>query len=395
MRLSPTHVGLLLTGLLSVNTIAQEGSVSTSAATDYEVIEAPALTSTPTKIKSSVLIEIAAAGDRLVAVGDYGNIIYRSPEDSTWQQASVPTSVLLTSVTFFNDLVGYATGHHGVILKTTDGGKSWQRVLDGFKLLQLEKTFFQQQVAALEKQLARADDADIDDLEWDLDTAKFQLETVQLAINESGPTKPFVDIVAMSAEHVIAVGAYNTLVSSQNGGQQWQLLNNRLDNPDGYHLNSVAANGEQVFIAGEAGTAYRSRDSGQNWESVAPPYSGSFFGTHFADNGRVWLYGLRGNVFYSDSFGDRYQAVDTGVGDNISGGFTQANGDTWLVGNSGIVLEIESDGAIHEHRHPSNSVLTDIVPANDEKILTGRSGMLYWPVKQDAKKLELMSQGAQ
>ncbi|WP_404399282.1 hypothetical protein LG288_06370 [Idiomarina seosinensis] len=395
MGLSPTHVGLLLTGLLSVNTIAQESGASNSAAADYEVIEAPALTSTPTKIKSSVLIEIAAAGDRLVAVGDYGNIIYRDKKDSTWQQASVPTSVLLTSVTFFNQSVGYATGHHGVILKTTDGGSSWQRVMDGFRLLQLQKTFFQQQVENLQAQIERAEQSDIADLEWDLDTAKFQLENVESALSESGPTKPFLDLVALSTDHIIAVGAYNTLVISKDGGQQWQLLNDRINNPDGYHLNAIASQGDQVFIAGEAGNAYRSQDGGESWDAVAPPYPGSFFGTHFAKNGRIWLYGLRGNVFYSDTLGDSYQAVNSTVGDNLSGGFTNADGDTWLVGNSGIMVEITADGSVQAHQHPSNSVLTDIVSVEGEKILTGRSGMLYWPVRQDEETLELMSQGAQ
>ena len=115
MRLSPTHVGLLLAGTLSMNAIAQEGSTDSTAAAEYEVIEAPAITSN--KIKDSVLIEVARAGDRLVAVGAHGNIIYQSGDDNTWKQAAVPTSVLLTSIDFSDAQTGWATGHHGVIIK--------------------------------------------------------------------------------------------------------------------------------------------------------------------------------------------------------------------------------------------------------------------------------------
>lgn len=389
MRLSPTRVGLMLASVLSMNAIAQDGSEQ--AATDYEVIEAPALTSN--KIKDSVLIEVASTGQHLVAVGAHGNIIYQ--QDNTWQQAAVPTSVLLTSVTFANNTVGYATGHHGVVIKTEDGGKSWQRVMDGFQLLELESAFFQQKVTDLEEELANNDDPN-GDIAWDLDTAKFQLETVKQAQQESGPTKPFVDIAALDENKAIAVGAYNTIIMTTDGGASWQLLNDHLDNPDGFHLNSIARHDNQLFIAGEAGTAYRSLDGGDNWEAVPPPYPGSFFGAHFGSNGRLWLYGLRGNVFYSDDFGDSYVKVDANVDVNLSAGYEDDNGHQWLVGNSGTIVEIDPELQATEHRHPSSSVLTDIIHSGNEKVITGRSGLMFWPARV-SKQQEAVptAQGAQ
>ncbi|MGM0526535.1 MAG: WD40/YVTN/BNR-like repeat-containing protein [Pseudomonadota bacterium] len=395
MRLSPTHVGLLLTGLLSMNAIAQEGSTDKGAAAEYEVIEAPAITAKVEKIKQSALIEIAAAGDKLVAVGAHGNIIHRQRDDNTWQQASVPTSVLLTSVHFFNEQIGWATGHHGVLLKTEDGGKNWRRVLDGFRLMDLEIAFYKQQVADLEQQIETAEDAEVGDLEWDLDTAKFQLETVQQSKQESGPTKPFMDIVSINEQTAIAIGAYNTIVKTTDGGDNWQLLNNQLDNPDGFHLNAISANEQQLFIAGEAGTAYRSKDSGNSWEAVPPPYQGSFFGAHFDNEGRLWVYGLRGNLFYSTDLGDSYQKVDSAVDVNLSAGFTDTEGHQWLVGNSGVVVELDSDLNATEYRHPSSSVLTDIIPLQDEKIIIGRSGLMYWPARMSKEEAVITAQGAQ
>ncbi|RUO77648.1 WD40/YVTN/BNR-like repeat-containing protein [Idiomarina seosinensis] len=395
MRLSPTHVGLLLTGLLSMNAIAQEGSTDTGSAAEYDVIEAPAITAKVEKIKQSALIEIAAAGDKLVAVGAHGNIIHRESDGNTWQQASVPTSVLLTSVQFFNEQIGWATGHHGVLLKTKDGGKSWQRVLDGFRLLDLEIAFYKQQVSELEQQLETAEDAEVGDLEWDLDTAKFQLETVQQAKQESGPTKPFLDIVAINKQTAIAVGAYNTIVRTDDGGQNWQLLNDRLDNPNGFHLNAITASQQQLYIAGEAGTAYRSKDSGNSWEAVAPPYQGSFFGAHFDNQDRLWVYGLRGNLFYSNDLGDSYQQVDSAVDVNLSAGFSDRDGHQWLVGNSGVIVELDTELNATEHRHPSSSVLTDIIPLQNEKIVIGRSGLMYWPARMSKEEAVITAQGAQ
>lgn len=380
MRLSPTHVGLMLASVLSMNTIAQEGSNQTGSASQYDVIEAPAITSNI--IQQSVLIEVTATEQRLVAVGAHGNIIYRHRDDNnTWQQAAVPTSVLLTSVEFASNRVGWATGHHGVIIKTTDGGENWQRVLDGFQLLELEETFYQTKVADLEQQLETASDSDKGDLEWDLDNAKFQLETVQRALNDSGPSKPLLDIIPLGSERAIAVGAYNTIVETRDGGESWTLLNDQLDNPNGFHLNAISRSGQQLFIAGEAGTAYRSRNNGSDWEAVAPPYSGSFFGSHFDSQGRVWLYGLRGNVFYSTDLGDSYQAVEAGVEGQISGGYSDQQGQQWLVGNSGTIIRIDQDLQAKDFTHPSSSVLTDLIPTAEGLVLTGRSGLMHWSVE--------------
>ncbi|TDP40812.1 photosystem II stability/assembly factor-like uncharacterized protein [Idiomarina aquatica] len=394
MRLSPTHVGLLLAGTLSMNAIAQEGSTDSGSAAEYEVIEAPALTSN--KIKESILIEVARAGESLVAVGAHGNIIVSDSQDiNTWQQASVPTSVLLTSVDFSDAQHGWATGHHGVIIKSTDGGDSWQRVLDGFKLLELEADFYQQQITKLEAAIEQADDAEVGDLEWDLDTAKFQLENVQQAQQESGPSKPFLDIVALSNDIAIAIGAYGTLVKTTDGGANWDLLNDKLDNPNGFHLNAISQNGVQLFIAGEAGTAYSSDDNGETWQAVPPPYPGSFFGAHFDNQGRLWTYGLRGNIFYSDDLGASYTQVESEANANLSAGYTDAEGNQWLVGNSGTLVKIDAELTAKEYSHPSNAVITDIIQVGDEKVLTGRSGLLYWPARISKEEAVLTAQGAQ
>ncbi|PTB83031.1 BNR domain-containing protein, partial [Pseudidiomarina aestuarii] len=49
--------------------------VAAQMVTDYEVITAPALVAP--KAERAVLTEIAVAGERLVAVGDYGLILTR------------------------------------------------------------------------------------------------------------------------------------------------------------------------------------------------------------------------------------------------------------------------------------------------------------------------------
>src|SRR5690554_871087 len=53
----------------------------------------------------NLLTDIARAGNRVVAVGEHGNIIYSDDGGSQWQQARVPVSVNLTAVTFVDPQV--------------------------------------------------------------------------------------------------------------------------------------------------------------------------------------------------------------------------------------------------------------------------------------------------
>ena len=378
MRLSPTHIGLLLSGVLSTFAFAQETDVSSQQG--FDVIYAPAMQASSELIIKNPLIATAKLSNRLVAVGSHGNIITREIDNNTWQQANVPTSVLLTSIDFESDTVGYAAGHHGVVLKTTDAGDSWQRVFDGFDLLDLEIKFYQQRITELEQQIAEDGD-ESGDLQWALDDANFYLENAQRAKQETGPSKPLLDIKILANGNILAVGAYNTLLLSQDKGETWSLISDRLDNPNGFHLNAIASYNNTVFIAGEAGTAYASQDNGESWRSVAPPYDGSLFGAHFDNQGRLWTYGLRGNIFVSDDLGARYDNVDSPADANLMSGYGDSNGTQWIVGNSGVILEISPELEVTEHTHPSSAVFGDMVEFNGEKVLTSRSGIYYWPAK--------------
>ena len=76
----------------------------------------------------SLLTAIAAAGERLVAVGDRGIIVFSDDGGRNWSQAaSVPTQALLTGVCFLDAQHGIAVGHDLVALASSDAGRTWQR----------------------------------------------------------------------------------------------------------------------------------------------------------------------------------------------------------------------------------------------------------------------------
>ena len=72
---------------------------------------------TPSRLATQkLLIDVAQAADRIVAVGEFGHVIYSDDDGLNWQQADqVETQVTLTSVTFPTEKIGYAVGHDAVI----------------------------------------------------------------------------------------------------------------------------------------------------------------------------------------------------------------------------------------------------------------------------------------
>ena len=95
----------------------------------------------------SLLLDIAQAGPRLVAVGERGHILYSDDDGQSWRQARVPTTQMLTSVCFINPGHGWAAGHDGIILVTDDGGETWRVQRNG--IAAQEQTNLEKREAAL------------------------------------------------------------------------------------------------------------------------------------------------------------------------------------------------------------------------------------------------------
>ncbi|EKE86916.1 WD40/YVTN/BNR-like repeat-containing protein [Idiomarina xiamenensis] len=359
---------------------ANAASETSPQSQQYDVIYAASPAST--LASSNVLLDLQQADGYRLAVGDWGNVLRQTEVGGDWQKAQVDTSVLLTAVTSVAEQA-WAVGHHGVIIYSSDGGQHWQRQLDGFQLFDLEAAELKQRIAHLQSELEQAAEDDAGDLQFALEDAQFLLENIDLARQESGPVKPLLDVYAMDAERIFAVGAYNTFLYSADGGRNWQSIAGRLENSGGFHLNAMTGQGDTLFIVGEAGQLFRSDDAGQTWQTLNSPYNGSFFGTHVDEQGRWWLYGLRGHAYVSSDNGDSFLKIATGTDANLSGGLSLATGYTLLVGNSGVMSKVTADNSSNPDviEHSSGSVLTDALSNDEGFVLVGRNGIQHYRVQ--------------
>jgi photosystem II stability/assembly factor-like uncharacterized protein len=338
------------------------------SATAFSLAGAATIDSRSPVLKANTYLDIARAGDRVVAVGDRGLIVYSDDDGHTWRRANSPTRVLLTAVCFADANHGWAVGHDAVVVGTRDGGASWQ--VQYSDVLSVDRT-----AADLDDDFAD-DDYGYDDFD---DYADDDFADDGSAGGQDTSGAPLLDVVCLNKNRAIAVGGYGYMVETVNGGADWAKVTDRLENSDGWHLNAITQlPGNNTMLAvGEKGSMFRSRDNGLSWRSLKSPYEGSFFGATALADGTVMVYGLQGNLWVSRDQGDSWRQVQTGVTRGINSGAVLKDGTVVLVGGAGVVL-VSRDGGNSvtlQYLRDRESVSAVLPLANGNLLMVGDAGI--------------------
>jgi photosystem II stability/assembly factor-like uncharacterized protein len=267
-----------------------------------------------------LLLDAVERGSLWVAVGERGHILVSKDRGATWTQSPVPTRVLLTAVWMHDERMGWAVGHDETILRTRDGGATWDLVF-----------------------------ADPD------------------------AERPLLDVWFRDAENGFAIGAYGAFLVTSDGGTTWS---ERPISEDDFHLNQIAAAADgTLYIAAEAGHLYRSADQGATWQPLAAPYEGSFFGFLPLSDGALLVFGLRGELFRSEDRGATWTAVASGTEATLMTGLELGAGQVLVAGLAGSLLRSDDGG-----RSFGFSALADrkanlaLLGTSDRVVLFGEGG---------------------
>lgn len=221
---------------------------------------------------------IVAGPILLLDVIEHQNQLYAAAERGyiaklDWQKSDkpvlikTPTDVMLTAITSSEGNVLWAVGHEGVIVKSKDGGVSWEI-----------------------------------NYQHDNGGALF-------------------DINFFDEQHGIAIGAYGLFLRTDDGGENWQqefhsgllpvediqYLNEiREQSEEDYlfelssilpHLNQVKLIDSTLYVVGELGLFAASTDLGKSWQRLNISYQGSLYDVAQAKQG-IWISGMRGNLYF-------------------------------------------------------------------------------------------------
>lgn len=288
------------------------------AAAYVDVLELPA---EPSALAvRSPLVGITRAGERLVAVGQRGHILYSDDAGQRWVQASVPVSSDLNAVFFPTATRGWAVGNDGVVLHSSDAGATWSKQLDGRQIGDLLIRHYSALAAAQPGSE-----------HWPLLVAQGR------RLAAEGADKPLLDVWFADDKLGYVVGVFNLILRTEDGGQSWTPFQDRIDNPQGFHLNAIASTGDGLYIAGEQGLLLKWEEGRQRFTALHTPYQGSFFGV-IGKPAEVIVYGLRGNVLRSTDGGEHWSPLNSGPQASITAAIIDAQGRYELFTQAGYTL---------------------------------------------------------
>jgi photosystem II stability/assembly factor-like uncharacterized protein len=196
------------------------------------------------------------------------------------------TSYWLRSTHVLNDQTGWAAGHGGIILKTTDGGATW-KIQNSGTLNTLYSTYFADEHTG-----------------W-------------------------------------AVGQYGTILKTMNGGIEWHNQESGTSN----NLQSVYFVNEQTgWTVGRMGTIIKTEDSGLTWETQPTGINSWLYSVCFTDSNTGWVAGANGTILSTKDGGQTWESQNSSTSSYLSSIYFYDSNTGWAVGSNGTILKTINGG---------------------------------------------------
>lgn len=312
----------------------------------------------------ALLIDVTQAGNRLVAVGEHGLVIYSDDNGRSWRQAPTPTSETLTCVGFADARNGWAAGGQGVVLHSKDGGATWQMQLNGDDVIKL--------MNAAAAQYATANPG--------APSAERALRRASI-FTAAGDNKPFLSVLLLGPQSAIIFGAYRMTVMTTDGGKHWVDWSLHVGDPISHNIYDAARVGNAIYLAGEMGSILRSDDNGQNFSMLTAPGDSTMFGILGTPKNALLIYGVSGEAFRSTDQGQSWAPVNISANADITAGTVLRSGDILLVSEAGAIFESKDDGQTFRALPLSEGMaLFDVMQAaNGNVVFVGSGGVRVEP----------------
>jgi photosystem II stability/assembly factor-like uncharacterized protein len=274
------------------------------------------------------MLGVTKAGKRIVAVGDYGIALLSDDDGKQFRQAGkMPVSSTLAAVSFADDKNGWAVGHWGAIVHTSDGGETW---------------------------------------------------TIQRL--DTQEDRPLFSVHFFNAEEGVAVGLWSLVLHTRDGGKTWETVQMPVP-PDGGKADRnlfgtfVSPKGS-LFVAAERGAVLRSDDRGLTWHYLNTGYKGSFWTGLALTDGTLIVAGLRGSLYRSTDDGKSWQAIDSGSKSSLTD-LALAGKRIVGVGLDGVEVESSDGGASFTGKQRDDRLsMTALVAAGNGLVRFSRRGVV-------------------
>lgn len=264
---------------------------------------------------TNLLHAITTAGDRIVAVGVRGHIVTSDDAGKSWRQARVPVSSDLLAVSFPTAKHGWAVGHGGVVLHSSDGGVTWSKQLDGRQTGALAVRHYEEMLASgkrVEQVLGR-----------------------EKSLVAEGGAQALLDVYFESPSHGFVVGTFNRIYRTTDGGKTWTPWMERTGNDKELHFYAIHGGPHGIYLAGERGMVWRYDSAKERFIAIQTPYQGTLFGVVVYGPESLLVFGMRGSLLSSTDSGRSWAQVVTNSPAGITSGTVMPDGSLVVVNQAG------------------------------------------------------------
>lgn len=323
---------------------------------------APTATSTPTGSPGPTPTATRTGTTTLTSTATHTRTPTVTPIPGTWVRQNSGTGAWLWPIQFLDSWRGWAGGEGGVVLRTTDGGGTWQQVSTGGPTVAdlsfvdaqygwragwgyVGKTtnggnmWVQQDFGGTQNVLAVHF---IDrqrgwlvggDGGWIRRTTDGG--STWSGVQMPSPVAWLQDVYFVDAAYGWAVGWGGNVLRSTDGGASWQ----RQISGTGTTLEGVKfVNREEGWAVGWGGTIVHTMDGGAHWVPQVSGVGVSLMGVDFADQYNGWVVGEQGTILATVDGGVHWNPEASEVSTILQKVSALGVGQAWAAGEGGVIL---------------------------------------------------------
>ncbi|MDP3150106.1 MAG: YCF48-related protein [Ignavibacteria bacterium] len=226
--------------------------------------------------KTDVLYGTAYEGTNIYSVGKFGNISKSTDTGGTWvPKFSAVTTTQLRMIKFTSSQVGYVgggTSSTGFLLKTINGGTTWDNVgkdflgqVYSFDIVNADVWY----VGTGTNKLFKTTDAG----------ATFVEQTQSVIVSTS---TDYNDMGFIDANNGYAVSSGGGIIKTTDGGTTWVTANTPFGTSGIWAVKVFTP--QKVIAVGASAKAFMTTDGGTSWNALTTGIAGSFFCMKFLNN---------------------------------------------------------------------------------------------------------------
>lgn len=279
------------------------------------------------------------SSDKGWIAGDGGYLASTTDGGRTWNRYPLNTTEDINEIYFRNDDNGYLVAGRKMFI-TRDAGRSWQETriyragefgsgTPEFLSIRFSDKKHGYAIGSIFK-LVRGDEIVIDSLlmrtedggdSWQRIAVPTRTELFHLDFNGNS--------------HGWIVGDGGVVLASTDDGRTWSKQISGTTMP---LYNVDFRDDEEGYVVGKSGTILRTQNGGTTWERVRSGFSETLMRVDFADDKNGWIVGYAGDILRSNDKGRTWIQQESNTRERLYGLFMDKKFG-WAVGAKGVVLK--------------------------------------------------------